>query len=276
MPYGTPRTEEERRARHAMIYGTETTMPAVRMGRGVGAGERLPPEYSPDDETLFPPLAAVILLVKIVCVLAALYAGLSALQKYMEKRARAGLEPFQLLVFEPTPELIDHPDAEYVLQVKGSVKGRRVQIKFGKGKYAGYLDPVFREHYGDFSVSVTGRELAQFADHHRTIIGRVPGTKESGDVTIYMYAQEVRPNMIDLRTPIEAVHIHIPSMTEKITEQIPGLTTPLPVTPRDAAIGYAAGTRYEIKIGFPILSLLPGVPYAPGMWVPWGWIITEV
>jgi hypothetical protein len=258
-----------------MIYGAETQMPATRMGRGVGAGERPLPEYP--NETLFPPLAAVILLVKIVCVLSALYAGLSAFQSYMEKKARAGLEPLQLLVFEPIPELIDHPDAEYALQVKGAVPGRRTQIKFGKGKYIGYLDPVFREGYGDFSVGITGRELAQFADRHRTIVGRIPGTKESGDVTIYMYAQEDRPNMIDLRTPVEAVRVHIPSMVETIAEQIiPGWTAPLPVTPGDAAIGYAVGSRYEIKFGLPILSLLPGVPYTPGMWIPWGCIITEV
>jgi len=83
--------------------------------------------------------------------------------------------------------------------------------------------------------------------------------------------------MIDLRTPVEAVRIHIPSMAETIAEQIiPGWTAPLPVTPIDAAIGYTTGKRYEIKFGLPILSLFPGMPYTPGMWIPWGCIITEV
>lgn len=42
MPEGTPRTEEERRARHQELYGAGSEPPAQRQGMG-------PPTPSPDD-----------------------------------------------------------------------------------------------------------------------------------------------------------------------------------------------------------------------------------
>jgi len=38
MPYGTPYTFEERKARHLGRYGTLENFPEIRRGRGVGMG----------------------------------------------------------------------------------------------------------------------------------------------------------------------------------------------------------------------------------------------
>jgi len=290
---GEPLTEEERKALHELYYGPGSSPPEERLGlTALGGGNPVSTQIVrssdkttiyrrvvTEDEDVLEPVTITliaILLIKIAVAAAVLYAGLTAIQSYLEKKARAGLPSFSLSVYEPKPELIDHPDAKYFLVVDGAVSDRKVQIKFGKGKYIGYFDYVFREEYGDYTVEVTGRELAEAAERNATLVGRIPGLRESGDVTIYMYAQEMRAGMRDLMTPIEPVRIHIPGITEKAAEElIPGWVPPLPVSPEDAAEGIAAGRRYYIKFGVPILSLLPGLPYTLGMWVPWGCIITE-
>jgi len=328
MPHGTPRTLEERRERHKMLYDEEP--PSERIGRPGGLrGEPLtdekrkalhelyygpgssPPEerlgltalsvgnpvstqlvrssdktkiyrqvVSEDEDALvLVPVALIplaILLIKIIVASAALYLGLTLANKYLEKGAREGLPLFSLSVYEPTPELIDHPDSKYFLVVDGAVSDRKVQIKFGKSKEViAVADPVFREEYGNYTVEITGRELAEEAARSKTLFGRLPLLRETGDVTIYMYAEEEIPWYRNLVTPIEAVRIHIPSAPERAAELIPGWVAPLPVTPEDAAEGIRDGKSYYIKFGIPVLSLLPGLPYAPGMWVPWGCIITE-
>ena len=325
MPFGTPRTESERRERHEQLYGGEP--PVERIGRPGGLrGKPLTDEmrkaihelyYGPgssppverlgltalhsnpvstqlirssdktkiyrgvvtrDEDTLEPVTLTLlaVLLIKIIVAAAVLYIGLTAANLYLEKKARAGLPLFSLSVYEPKPELIDHPDSKYFLIVDGAVSDRKVQIRFGKNRgLIGVADPVFREEYGNFTVEITGRELAEAAAKSKTLFGRIPLLRETGDVTIYMYAEETNPWYRNLVTPIEAVKIHVPSVPETMVELIPGWVSPLPVSPEDAAEGIRAGKRYYIKFGVPILSLLPGLVYSPGMWVPWGCIITE-
>ena len=313
MPYGTPRTDEERAARHKRLYGGEP--PAERIGmpggrRGVPRTEeeRIALHkfyYGPDsvvperlglpgrsggalsdseDETLFigSSIVAWIVANKVLAIIIAIaaisvaVAGLTEMQSIIEKRKRAGLPLFALVVGEPKPELIDNPKSTYTLAVVGAVPGRKTRIKFGKGKLFGTFDYVFREGYGDFVVDVTARELAEAAKKNRSLIGRLPGIRETGDVTVYMYAEEDRPGMPDLRTPIKAVRIHIPSMVESAAEAIiPGYVPPLPVSIEEANSGFAVGKHYFVKWSLPILSIIPGFPYTPGMWIPWGFIITE-
>ena len=60
-------------------------------------------------------------------------------------------------------------------------------------------------------------------------------------------------------------------------------TCPLPstvetydaITPEEAVTRAAAGLSSYIKFWIPVLSLLPGVLWYPGMWVPFGFIITK-
>lgn len=265
---GEPLTEEERKALHELYYGPGSNPPEERLGLTA-----LHSNPGQEEDVL---LAPVIIVIIAIASAAAAYVGITAAQAYLEKKKREGLPLFKLTVLGPPPELIDHPESTYVLKVEGAVPDRIVRIKFGKRDYIGYFDYVFREEYGDYTVEVTGRELAEAAEKNAALVGRIPGLRESGDVTIYMYAQEVRAGMRDLMTPIEPVRIHIPSMPEKVAEElIPGWVPPLPVSPEEAAEGIPAGKRYYIKFGVPILSLLPGLPYTLGMWVPWGFIITE-
>jgi len=290
---GEPLTDERRRAIHELYYGQESSPPEERLGlTALGGGNPVSTQLirSPDKtkiyrrvspgagDTLFDPftICLAILLIKIIVVLAALYLGLTIANKYFEEKARKDLPLFSLSVYEPIPELIGPPDSKYFLVIDGAVSDRKVQIKFGKSKEViAIMDPVFREEYGNYTVEITGRELAEAAAKSKTLFGRIPLLRETGDVTIYMYAEEEIPWYRNLVTPIEAVRIHIPSAPERAAEWIPGWTPPLPVTPEDAAEGIRAGKKYYIKFGIPILSLLPGLPYTPGMWVPWGCIITE-
>ncbi len=290
---GEPLTDERRIALHELYYGPGSSPPEERLGlTALGGGNpvstqlirssdqtRIYQRVSPGDkDTLFDPFTIflAVLLIKIIVVLAALYLGLTIANKYFEERARKDLPLFSLSVYEPVPELIDHPDSKYFLVVDGAVSDRKVQIKFGKSKeLIAIMDPVFREEYGNYTVEITGRELANAAASSKTLFGRLPLLRETGDVTIYMYAEEEIPWFRNLVTPIKAVRIHIPTAPEKVVELIPGWTAPLPVKPEDAAEGIRNGKSYYIKFGFPILSLLPGLPYSPGMWVPWGCIITE-
>lgn len=261
-------TEEERKSIHELYYGPGSSPPEERLGLTA-----LHSNPGQEEDVLLPPVIIVIIAIASA---AAAYVGITAAQAYLEKKKREGLPLFKLTVLGPPPELVDHPESTYVLKVEGAVPDRIVRIKFGKRDYIGYFDYVFREEYGDFTVEVTGRELAEAAERNATLVGRMPGLRESGDVTVYMYAQEVRAGMRDLMTPIEPVRIHVPGITEEVAEElVPGWVSPLPVTPEDAAEGITAGKRYYIKFGVPILSLLPGLPYTPGMWVPWGFIITE-
>ncbi|MEA3340033.1 MAG: hypothetical protein U9R15_08710 [Chloroflexota bacterium] len=291
---GEPLTDEERMAIHELYYGPGSSPPVERLGlTALGSGNTVSTELirssdktriyrrvMPEDEdTLIDPftIALAILIIKIVVAAAVVYIGLTVAHKYFEEKARKGLPLFSLSVYEPVPELIDHPDSKYFLIIDGAVSDRRVQIKFGKSKeLIAVMDPVFREEYGNYTVEITGRELAEAAAKSKTLFGKIPLLRETGDVTIYMYAEEEIPWYRNLVTPIKAVRIHIPSTAEKVGELIPGWTAPIPVTPGDAAEGIIAGKRYYIKFGIPILSLLPGLPYTPGMWVPWGCIITEM
>jgi len=294
---GKPLTDEMRKAIHELYYGPGSSPPEERLGlTALGGGN---PGGNPvstqlvrssdktkiyrrvvteDEDVLVAPAIVylAILLIKIAVAAAVLYIGLTAANAYLEKKARAGLPLFSLSVYEPKPELIGHPDSKYFLVVDGAVSDRKVQIRFGKNRgLIGVADPVFREEYGNFTVEITGRELAEAAAKSKTLFGRIPFLRETGDVTIYMYAEEEIPWYRNLVTPIEAVKIHVPSVPEAAVELIPGWVSPLPVSPEDVAEGILAGKRYYIKFGVPILSLLPGLPYTPGMWVPWGCIITE-
>jgi len=311
-PFGVPRTEEERIKRHKMLYGKDSIPPAERIGRnaldtltgegregyypviiGEGDGKTkviyVPQGEMIDESDLFvvsgSAIASYIIAHKLVTLAliagaALIYGGLKAAQIAYEKIKRRGLKPFQLIVGAPKPEEIDDPDAKYTFGVVGAVPGRKVSIRFGKGKYFDVFDPVFREGRGDFMVEVTGRELAEAAKKRKVLSGRIPGLNESGDVTVSMYASEDRrPAMRDLHTPIEAVKIHIPSMREKVVRDIgsiiPCIKPPKSIPIEEANMGFAAGKKYYVKSALPLTCCLPGLPYTPGMWLPPGCVISE-
>lgn len=306
-PFGVPRTDDERRMRHKELYGDMSEPPAERIGRNPMLTAR--PGYYPvivgeeDGGTSVtytrqgePPdtsdtlvwgalisgvgrIGAWILehqLVSVVVVAGTtmLFGGLTAAEAAREKLARRGLIPFRLIVGAPKGDDINDPEGKYVFGVEGAVPGRKVSIKFGKGKRVILRDPVFREEYGDFMVEITARELAEAAQKSKSLFGRIPGLRETGDVTTYMYAQERRKQLTirDLISPVAAVKVHIPSMAERavsdITGSIPCLTAGKGVSVDDANAGVATGEGYYIKSALPMLCCLPGVPYIPGMWVP--------
>lgn len=316
MPQGIPMTNDERRMRHKMIHGDSSEPPAERIGRNPmpvdrtgqypviigeeGGATRV--VYARHDELpdasdalVAPILVAAgkgglfllkwlatnkMITVALIAGTSLLYGGLKLTQAAYEKVRRRGLQPFQFVVAAPKPGEVNDAGAKYALAVVGAVPGRKVMIKFGKGKAFGYSDEVFREGYGDFAVEVTARELAEAAQDRKFLIGSIPGLRESGDVTVSMYAQEERtPMMRDLRTPIEPVKIHIPTEVERTFEHISGtipcITGPRGVSAATATAGYAAGKRYYIKSSLPILCCLPGLPYVPGMWVPPMCVISE-
>lgn len=306
---GVPRTDEERRALHELYYGT--LMPAVRGGAALMTEEDarlLHEEYygvppgmmrecvgtkcilvpvSMKEEKLIAPLAVVawivankLVLVTLTILAAALYVGLSTAYAAWEKIKRLGLPSFQMIVAAPKPEDIDDPKAKYAFGIVGAVPGRKVQLKFGKGRVFGYADPVFRECIanarGECLIEATGREIAEAAKDRKFLVGSLPLMSESGNVTVSMYAQEVRHMLRrDITTPIEPVRIHIPSMTEEIMMGIPCFVPPRAVSPEAAAKGFAVGKAYYLKSAFPLACCFPGLPYTPGMWVPFGLVISE-
>lgn len=307
-PFGVPRTDEERQARHKELHGEGSEAPAERIGRNPmpmvrpgyypvitgGAGGKTTTTWVrqgdvPDSGTLEPvsiTIAGLVSLGKVIIVIVAAGAAITFLgyatwKMIAEKRVREGLPPFQLIVAGPKPEDMNDPNATYVLKVVGAVKDRKVSIKFGKaGELARYSDPDFREGHGEFTVEVTGRELANAAQKKNFLTGRIPGLRESGDVTVSMYAMEERkPFIRDIVTPVTAVRIHIPSEVERTAENIakviPCITGPRGVSADAAATGRAAGKQYYIKSSLPIFCCLPGLPYVPGMWVPPMCVISE-
>ena len=312
-PFGIPMTDDERQMRHKMLYGEESEAPAERIGRnapgtlsteehegyypvvigqpdGTTKVVYVPQGQMIDEGELFAFTASAIVgyilaskvltLIAIGGTAALLYGGLRTAQIIYEKIKRRGLPPFQLIVGAPKPADINDPDAKYTFGVVGAVPSRKVSIKFGKGKYFGYADPVFREGRGDFMVEVTGRELAEAAQKRKMLTGRIPGLKETGDVTVSMYAQEDRrPAIPDLHTPIVSVKVHIPGLPEKVirdvTDIIPCTRPPKSVPIKEADLGFAAGKRYYIKSVLPFVCCIPGLPYTPGMWLPPGCEISE-
>jgi hypothetical protein len=316
-PFGVPRTEPERRARHKELHGEGTEPPAERIGRNPMPAAR--PGYYPviigeeggatrvvytkqgelpDISDSLWVMAAVkggwnagvallswirarkMIQVALIAGTSLVFGGLKGVQLLAEQRKRKGLLPFQLVIAEPKEEEINDPDATYVLTVLGAVPERKVKIKFGKaGTLKKMADPVFRENYGDFVVHITARELADAAQKSKFLVGRIPGLRESGDVTVYMYAQEDRKRMLDLESPITPVKVHIPSMAERaitdVTSGVPCLKPPKSISVEDANMGYAIGTPYFIKSSLPIFCCLPGLPYMPGMWVPPMCVISE-
>jgi hypothetical protein len=316
-PFGTPLTDDERQMRHTELYGEESEPPAERIGRNPVGGPRAgyypviigeeggatrvvytKQGELPDTSDALWVMAALkggwtagaalltwirtkkLISVALVAGTSLVFGGLKGAQLLAEKRKRSGLLPFQLVIAAPKGEEIDDPDATYVLTVLGAVPDRKVMIKFGKaGTLKKMTDPVFRENYGDFVVHITARELADAAQKSRSLLGRIPGLRETGDVTVYMYAQESRKMMMDLESPIAPVKVHIPSMAERaitdVTSRIPCFTPPKSVSIEDANMGYAIGTPYFIKSSLPILCCFPGLPYTPGMWVPPMCVISE-
>lgn len=307
---GIPRTDDERRALHELYYGTSP--PAVRGGAalmteedarllheqyyGVPPGmmiECIGPEcrlvpVPMGEEKLVIPLAAVatwivankLVLITLTILAAALYAGLSVAYAAWEKVKRHGLPPFQMMVAAPKPEYIDDPDAKYAFGIIGAVPGRKVSVKFGKGRYFGYADPIFRECIanarGECLIEATGREIAEAAKHRKMLVGSIPLMSESGNVTVSMYAQEDRRMLHrDITTPIEPVRIHIASRSEELMRSIPCFVPPHAILPEDAAEGFAVGKPYYIKFAIPLMCCFPGLPYTPGMWVPPGFVISE-
>jgi len=308
-PFGIPMSDDERSMRHKMLYGEESEAPAERIGRNspaevpigyypviIGQADgsvttemRMQGESPTGDESLFVISSTAILtyiaahkvlILALVAGSTLLFGGLKAAQIIYEKAKRRGLPPFQLIVGAPKPEERDDPDAKYVFGVVGAVPGRKVTIRFGHGKYFELFDPIFRQGRGDFMVEVTGRELAEAAQKRKMLVGRIPGLRESGDVSVSMYASEDRrPAISDLHTPIETVKIHIPSMAEKavrgVAGMIPCLDPPKNVPINDADMGFAAGKKYYIKSAIPFVCCLPGLPYTPGMWLPPACVISE-
>jgi hypothetical protein len=172
------------------------------------------------------------------------------------------------------------PNAKYALGIVGAVPGRRVSVKFGKGLYLGYADPIFRECIanarGECLIEATGREIAEAAKHRKMLVGSIPLMSESGNVTVSMYAQEDRRMLQrDIRTPIQPVTIHIASRSEELMRSIPCFVPPRAISAKDAADGFAVGKPYYIKFATPLMCCLPGLPYTPGMWVPFGFVISE-
>ncbi len=307
---GVPRTDDERMALHELYYGTPP--PAVRGGAALMTEEDarllhekyygVPPGMMIEcvgtecklvpapmrEEKLVIPIGAVLLwivanklvLITLTIVAAALYAGLSVAYAAWEKVKRHGLPPFQMIVAAPKPEDIDDPNAKYALGIVGAVPGRRVSVKFGKGLYLGYADPIFRECIanarGECLIEVTGLEIAEAAKHRKMLVGSIPLMSESGNVTVSMYGQEDRRMLHrDIRTPIQPVTIHIASRSEELMRSIPCFVPPRAISAKDAAEGFAVGKPYYIKFAIPMMCCFPGLPYTPGMWVPHGFVISE-
>jgi len=315
-PFGVPRTENERRERHKELHGDVTEPPAERIGRNPALGNRegqypviigeeggattvtyTPQGEVPDTSDSLWVMWAIrggmsagagvlswiakkkMMQIALVAGTSLVFGGLKGVQLANEKLIRRGLLPFQLVVAGPKEDEINDPDATYMLTVVGAVADRKVKIKFGKAGMMKAKDPVFRENYGDFAVQITARELADAAQKSTFLIGRIPGLRETGDVTVYMYAEEERKLMLNLSSPIAPVKIHIPSMAERaitdMTSGIPCLKPPKSVSIEDANMGYTIGTAYFIKSALPIFCCLPGLPYVPGMWVPPMCVISE-
>ena len=276
-------TKEDARRLHEQRYG----VPPGMMVECVGTECRLVPVPMAEEKLALPLVAVAawivankLILVTLTILAAALYAGLSVAYAAWEKVKRYGLPPFQLIVAAPKTEEIDNPDAQYALGIIGAVPGRRVSVKFGKGTYLGYADPIFRECVanarGECLITATGREIAEAAERRKFLVGSLPMMGESGDVTVSMYAQEDRRMLQrDIRTPIQPVRIHIPTTAEDIMQAIPCFVPPRGVSAKDAAEGFAVGKAYYIKLSAPLLCCFPGLPYTPGMWVPPGCIISE-
>ena len=276
-------TKEDARRLHEQRYG----VPPGMMIKCVGTECRLVPVPMAEEKLAIPLLAVAawivankLILVTLTILAAALYVGLSVAYAVWEKAKRYGLPPFQMVVAAPKPEDIDDPQATYAFGIIGAVPGRRVSVKFGKGTYIGYADPVFRECIanarGECLIQATGREVAEAAENRKFIVGSLPMMGESGDVTVSMYAQEDRRMLQrDIRSPIQPVRIHIPTMTENIAKGIPCLVPPHGISSKDADEGFAAGGAYYIKFAIPFMCCFPGLPYTPGMWVPPGFIISR-
>lgn len=197
----------------------------------------------------------------------------SAVAKWKEKidREKYGLPVQPQLGVEP---FIDPETKKHRLRfiITGTYPGRRILLKIGKGTYYGLFDPVVGDRKGDGIIEIDNDLLLQQAKGSKIIDIGLPKIT-SGDKLLYMYIQEVRPLLGDLRSPITPVTIIVKSIFELEKEEAEEKFEA--ISAEEAASRAAAGLMSYIKLWIPILSTLPGLPYTPGMWVPFGFIITK-
>lgn len=233
-------------------------------------------ENSDNNDTLIAPLAIVGFVVSHPYIAAGTVATVgfvvSVAIKYIEKAKRDYLN----LPVQPWIDAIPfiNPEtrkSEMKFTISGTYPDRRILLKMGKGLYYGLFDTVIADRIGDGDITLDGGLLLDLAKKNNVIdIGLpvlTPGVKR-----IWIYAQESRPWMGDIRSPITPIEIKVDTIFELIKEEAQDEFDA--ITPEEAVKRSLEGKISYLKIWLPILSIIPGVPYTPGMWIPWGFIIT--
>ena len=152
--------------------------------------------------------------------------------------------------------------------ISGSYPDRRILLKMGKGLYYGLFDTVIGDRISDGEIIIDSELLLDIAKAKKIIDVGLPQITD-GTKSIWLYAQEVRPWMGDIRSPITRVDVEVKGIIETAKEELDA------ISPEEAATRAAAGLLSYVKFWIPVLSILPGVPYTPGMWIPFGFIITK-
>lgn len=288
MPYGTPRTEKERRDRHILLYGEEPPderrgLPAIIPKQSsLGNGDWVDSWVADGDETLMAPVVIPIIGVKIGAGYAIAGAAMAAtgivhaVDVWREKRRRknAGLPAQPKLTIQSRRDPKTGA-AKLKFTIRGAYPGRRILLKMGKGKFYGIGDPIIADRMGDGTIELDGEHILEEAKKKRIIDIGMPKVT-SGTKRVWVYAQEVRPRLGDLRSPITLVEIEVKGvaakMKEEITTSMLGFRT---LTTKGAAELIKEGKPCYIKSMLPIISMFPGLPYTPGMWVPPACVITD-
>jgi len=162
--------------------------------------------------------------------------------------------------------------SELKFTISGSYPDRRILLKMGKGLYYGLFDHIIGDRISDGEIIIDGDLLLQIAKDKKIIDVGLPAIT-SDTKSFWVYAQEERAWMGDIRSPITRVDVEVKSMFEQAEEEIKGKYEA--ISPEEAATRAAAGMLSYLKFWIPILSALPGLPYTPGMWIPWGFMITK-
>lgn len=288
MPAGIPRTELERRERHQSLYGREP--PDNRFGRGDWAEtwEMPDDELSISDETLVAPAAVYAYAIAHPYVAAGAVAAITgivhaidvAYEKRRRKKAGLPVQP-QLAVTAIRDQRTGVITFKFT--ITGTYPGRQVMLKIGKGKWYGLRDMVIANRYGSGTIELSDTHLLEEARRKKIIdIGMpqvVAGTKE-----LWIYVQESRSRMGDIRSPITLVKVEVKGVVGKTGEAIREMKEEAArtllgfkiLTTDEAKELIKAGKPCFIKSVLPIISMLPGLPYTPGMWVPWLCVITDI
>jgi len=191
-------------------------------------------------------------------------------------------EQFRIRI-DPT---IGYLNERFIISVSGSPSGaRKIKLRTEKPGYYRYNDPVFAERIGDGNLHVIGTTMLK---------GRELDPSEKNVVRVYATAD--MPWATDIHSTPVGVEL-IPSPTE---------VPPVPPGPGERCVeegAYTAdrkavcrggywkpvgedpearkyltveeanervrmGLPCYVKFAIPLLDMLPGFPYAPGVWVP--------